>query len=62
MHNDLFSDMDPWERVMMLQQRVESLESINRKIIEAITIQCRRADLADQGIQNLQKYLMEKRL
>lgn len=62
MDNELFNDMDPWERIMMMQQRVEQLEAINKQIIDAITIQRHRADLAEQGIQNLQKFIMEKRI
>ena len=62
MNNDLFGDIDPWERIIMLQLRVEQLEAVNNQIIDAINIQRKRADLADEGIQTLQRFIMENKL
>jgi hypothetical protein len=57
--NNMFDDIDPWERLMILQQRVEMLERIQEELIRSITIQQAHMKEVNLAVMSLQKLYME---
>jgi hypothetical protein len=57
--NNMFDDIDPWERLMILQQRVEILERIQEELIRSVTIQQEHQKNINQAVMTLQKLYME---
>jgi hypothetical protein len=57
--NNMFEDIDPWERLMILQQRVEMLERIQEELIRSVTIQQEHMKNVNLAVMSLQKLYME---
>ena len=57
--NNMFEDIDPWERLMILQQRVEMLERIQEELIRSVTIQQEHMKNINLAVMSLQKLYME---
>ena len=57
--SDMFEDMDPWERIMLLQQRVELLEKIQEELIRSVTIQQEHMKNINAAVMSLQHLYME---
>jgi hypothetical protein len=55
----MFEDIDPWERLMILQQRVEMLERIQEELIRSVTIQQEHMKNINLAVMSLQKLYME---
>jgi len=55
----MFEDIDPWERLMILQQRVEMLERIQAELIRSVTIQQEHMKNINLAVMSLQKLYME---
>ena len=55
----MFEDIDPWERLMILQQRVEMLERIQEELIRSVTIQQEHMKNVNLAVMSLQKLYME---
>jgi len=55
----MFEDIDPWERIMLLQQRVEMLEKIQEELIRSVTIQQTHMKEINAAVMALQKLYME---
>ena len=51
---DIFDDLDPWERIVLMQQRIEQLESINNEIVKHIQITSRHIDNLNKSIHQMQ--------
>jgi hypothetical protein len=57
--NNMFDDIDPWERLLLLQQRVEMLERIQEELIRSVTIQQEHMKNVNLAVMSLQKLYME---
>ncbi len=57
--NPMFEDIDPWERIMLLQQRVEMLEKIQEELIRSVTIQQTHMKEINAAVMALQRLYME---
>jgi hypothetical protein len=55
----MFEDIDPWERIMLLQQRVEMLEKIQEELIRSVTIQQTHMKEINAAVMALQRLYME---
>lgn len=58
--NNMFDNMDPWERIQLLQQRVELLEQIQQELIRSVTIQQQHMKTVNSAVISLQKLYMER--
>jgi len=56
---DMFDDMDPWERMMTLQARVEALESINNEIVKHLQLTSQHVDSISKAVNQLQRDQVE---
>ena len=52
---DMFDDLDPWERIMLLQTRVEQLESINNEIVKHLQLTSQHVDSISKAVNQLQR-------
>ena len=59
--NNMFDDIDPWERLLLLQQRVEMLERIQEELIRSVTIQQEHMKNINAAVMTLQKLYMENK-
>jgi hypothetical protein len=57
--SQIFEDMDPWERILIMQQRVELLEKIQEELIRSVTIQQEHMKNVNLAVMSLQKLYME---
>ena len=55
----MFEDIDPWERIMLLQSRVEMLEKIQEELIRSVTIQQTHMKEINAAVMALQRLYME---
>lgn len=58
--NPMFDDIDPWERIILLQERVEMLEKIQNELIRSITIHQEHLKNINGAVMSLQRLYMEK--
>lgn len=59
MTNPMFEDIDPWERIVIMQQRIEMLEKIQEELIRSVTIHQEHMRNLNSAVMALQKLYME---
>jgi histone acetyltransferase (RNA polymerase elongator complex component) len=57
--NEMFDDLDPYERMIMMQARIEQLEQIQEEIIKNIQITGAHLHALSTAINDLQKNYVE---
>lgn len=50
----IFDGMDPWDRLITMQARIEQLESINTEIVKHVQLTSRHLDSLNKAVSKLQ--------
>ena len=51
----LFGDMDPWEMIQVMEQRIQTLEKINNEIVKHLEVTSNHLDSVGKAVNRLQK-------
>lgn len=56
---NLIDGPDPWERLIIMQQRIANLEAINQEIIKHIELSSKHVDELHTAITAMQKNMID---